>query len=42
MFNLSAAMANKFVEVAKEMSEQIALLKPNPLRESTRNKEQET
>jgi coenzyme F420-reducing hydrogenase delta subunit len=42
MFNLSAAMANKFVEVANEMTEQIALLKPNPLRVLTRNKEQET
>jgi coenzyme F420-reducing hydrogenase delta subunit len=41
MFDLSAAMANKFVEAANEMTEQIASLKPNPLRVSTRNKEQE-
>lgn len=32
MFNLSAAMAGKFVEVAKEMTDKIAALGPNPLR----------
>mgnify|MGYP001616816643 CR=1 FL=1 len=32
MFNLSAAMAGRFVEAAKEMTEKIAQLGPNPLR----------
>jgi ribosomal protein L12E/L44/L45/RPP1/RPP2 len=32
MENMSAAMAGKFVEVAKEMKEQIAQIGPNPLR----------
>ncbi len=32
MFNLSAAMAGKFVEVTKEMTEKIMELGPNPLR----------
>jgi len=32
MFNLSAAMASKFVEVAEEMTEQIKALGPNPLK----------
>ena len=32
MFNLSAAMASKFVEAAEEMSSKIAELGPNPLK----------
>jgi F420-non-reducing hydrogenase iron-sulfur subunit len=32
MYNLSAAMANKFVEIALEMTEEIQNLGPNPLR----------
>ncbi len=32
MFNLSAAMAGKFVEATKEMTEKIAELGPNPLK----------
>ena len=32
MENMSAAMAGKFVSVAKEMTEEIATLGPNPLR----------
>jgi len=32
MENMSAAMAGKFVGVAKEMTEQIATLGPNPLK----------
>jgi len=32
MENMSAAMAGKFVSVAKEMTEQIATLGPNPLK----------
>jgi F420-non-reducing hydrogenase iron-sulfur subunit len=34
MFNMSAAEANRFVEVANEMSERITELGPNPLRMS--------
>ena len=34
MENMSAAMAGKFVEVAKEMKEQIAAMGHNPLREA--------
>jgi F420-non-reducing hydrogenase iron-sulfur subunit len=32
MYNLSAAMANKFVDMAIEMTEEIRSLGPNPLR----------
>jgi coenzyme F420-reducing hydrogenase delta subunit len=32
MYNLSAAMANKFVDIAKEMTEEITNLGPNLLR----------
>jgi F420-non-reducing hydrogenase iron-sulfur subunit len=32
MYNLSSAMAGQFVIAAKEMTEQIATLGPNPLR----------
>ncbi len=32
MFNMSAAMAGHFVEVAEEMAAQIAALGPSPLR----------
>jgi coenzyme F420-reducing hydrogenase delta subunit len=32
MYNLSAAMANKFVNIAKEMTEEITSLGPNLLR----------
>jgi coenzyme F420-reducing hydrogenase delta subunit len=32
MYNLSAAMANKFVDIAKEMTEEITTLGPNLLR----------
>jgi F420-non-reducing hydrogenase iron-sulfur subunit len=45
MFNMSAAQANRFVEVANEMSERIAELGPNPLRmngnKSEKNKDVE-
>ncbi len=34
MFNISAAMAGKFAEATKEMTEKIAALGPNPLRVS--------
>ncbi len=33
MFNLSSAMAGRFAEIAKEMTEQIAQLGPSPLRQ---------
>ncbi len=33
MFNLSSAMANRFVEATKEMTEKVQALGPNPLRE---------
>ena len=33
MFNLSSAMAGRFAEVTKEMTEKIEGLGPNPLRE---------
>lgn len=33
MFNMSAAMAETFVEVATEMTERVAALGPNPLRD---------
>jgi coenzyme F420-reducing hydrogenase delta subunit len=33
MFNMSSAMAGQFAEAAKEMTEQVAKLGPNPLRE---------
>jgi len=39
MFNLSSAMANQFVEVAKEMTERITELGPNPLRISQKESE---
>jgi F420-non-reducing hydrogenase iron-sulfur subunit len=32
MYNLSSAMAGQFVSAAKEMTEQITTLGPNPLR----------
>ena len=32
MYNLSSAMAGQFVAAAKEMTEQITTLGPNPLR----------
>ena len=32
MYNLSSAMAGQFVAAAKEMTERIAALGPNPLR----------
>jgi len=32
MFNLSAAMAGQFVDAAKEMTEKVEALGPNPLR----------
>ena len=32
MFNLSAAMAGQFVDAAKEMTEKVGALGPNPLR----------
>jgi len=32
MFNLSSAMAGQFAAVAKEMSDQIVVLGPNPLK----------
>jgi coenzyme F420-reducing hydrogenase delta subunit len=35
MYNLSAAMANKFVEIAVEMTEEIKSLGPNPMREES-------
>jgi len=38
MFNLSAAMAGQFVEAAKEMTEKIAVLGPNPLRVSPKER----
>jgi coenzyme F420-reducing hydrogenase delta subunit len=41
MFNLSAAMANKFVDAAKEMSEQINAIGPNPLKASPASKEKQ-
>jgi F420-non-reducing hydrogenase iron-sulfur subunit len=34
MFNMSAAMAGEFVAKASEVTEQIAALGPNPLRDS--------
>lgn len=47
MYNLSAAMANKFVDIAKEMTEEITSLGPNLLRSNlpvakTDSKERET
>jgi coenzyme F420-reducing hydrogenase delta subunit len=42
MFNLSAAMATKFVDAANEMAEQITALGPNPLKAGARSKEKET
>ncbi len=33
MFNLSSAMAGRFAEATKEMTEKIEELGPNPLRE---------
>jgi coenzyme F420-reducing hydrogenase delta subunit len=33
MFNLSSAMANRFVEITTEMTGTIEALGPNPLRE---------
>ncbi len=33
MFNLSSAMAGRFAEATKEMTEKIEALGPNPLRE---------
>lgn len=46
MYNLSAAMANKFVSIAKEMAEEITTLGPNllrnnPLAANTESKERE-
>lgn len=35
MYNLSSAMAGKFVEVANEMTQQITKLGPNPIRTIT-------
>jgi len=32
MFNLSSAMASKFVDITKEMTEKITGLGPNPLK----------
>ena len=32
MFNLSSAMAGRFAEAAKEMTQQVEALGPNPLR----------
>lgn len=32
MYNLSATMASRFVEIAEEMTERIQALGPNPLR----------
>ncbi|MBN1304650.1 MAG: hydrogenase iron-sulfur subunit [Anaerolineales bacterium] len=40
MFNLSAAMAGQFVEMANEMTEQIKVLGPNPLRNSQKESEE--
>ncbi len=37
MFNLSSAMAGRFAEAAKEMTEKIEELGPNPLRERMRD-----
>ena len=42
MFNLSAAMATKFVDAANEMSEQISALGPNPLKVGAGSKESES
>jgi len=38
MFNMSASMGPKFAEVAREMTERIKGLCPNPLREKMKNK----
>ncbi len=38
MFNLSSAMAGRFVEAATEMTEQIQALGPSPLRKVTSDK----
>lgn len=32
MVNMSAAMASKFVDIAKEMTETVATIGPNPLK----------
>jgi coenzyme F420-reducing hydrogenase delta subunit len=39
MFNLSSAMAGRFAEAGKEMTEKIEALGPNPLREKVRSDE---
>ena len=39
MFNLSAAMAGQFVDITNEMTEQIKVLGPNPLRNSQKESE---
>jgi coenzyme F420-reducing hydrogenase delta subunit len=37
MFNLSSAMAGRFAEATKEMTEKIETLGPNPLREKAQS-----
>jgi len=39
MFNLSAAMANRFVEAANEMAEKIRDIGPNPLKANSFDKD---
>jgi F420-non-reducing hydrogenase iron-sulfur subunit len=39
MFNLSSAMAGRFAEVTKEMTEKVEALGPNPLREERKSDE---
>ena len=39
MFNLSSAMAGRFAEATKEMTEKIEALGPNPLREKVQSDE---
>jgi len=39
MFNLSSAMAGRFAEATKEMTEKIEALGPNPLRERVKSDE---
>ena len=37
MFNLSSAMAGRFAEATKEMTEKVEALGPNPLREKVKS-----
>jgi F420-non-reducing hydrogenase iron-sulfur subunit len=39
MFNLSSAMAGRFAEATKEMTEKVEALGPNPLREERKSNE---